>query len=170
MDKSQYDLAKESIANFATSTRNEIIVFDRVKVLFTTLKDLYTRHEEFVNYFKTISLSTDISIKVGTLVGIKHEIDSLVSNLSRKINLYTNANDTRTVEMLLEEIWNDLTPPSDAPVDTNTAINVCVQKYINLYQELLEVKSKGGRGSRKRSKMPRRRHRSTRRSIRRRRS
>ena len=169
MDKTQYDLAKDSIAKFATSTStpNEIIIFDRVKVLFITLEDLYTRHEEFVNYFTTISLSTDISIKVGKLVSIKHKIDSLVSELSRKINLYTNANDTRTVEML-KEIWNYLTPPSDAPVDTT--INVCVQKYITLYKELLEVKSKGGRGSRKRSKMPRRRHRSTRRSIRRRRS
>jgi hypothetical protein len=158
MDKSQYDLATESIARFKPENKNEIIVFKKVKEMFDTLKDLYDRHDGFVKHFEDKPLDPKIAIKMGTLNGIKKQLSPLVSDLSKNINLYMK-NGFRTEE-ILQNIW-------DASVDT--AINVCVQKYIDLYKELI-TEFKGGRRLRKRSKMPRRRHRSTRRSTRRRRS
>jgi len=168
MDKSQYDLATESIARFIPENENEIIVFDRVKRMFDTLKVLYTMHDGFVKYFEgkqqLQQLGPEIVIKLGRLNGIKNQLSPLVSDLSKQINLYTMTNGVRT-EAILKDIWN-------ASVDT--AINVCLQKYISLFEYLdnfvRTTKPKGGRRLRKRSKTPRRRHRSTRRSTRRRRS
>ena len=179
MDKSQYDLATESIARFILQTEKEFIVFNKLKEMFHTLKELYHRHDGFVKYFEgkqqLQQLGPEIVIKLGRLNGIKNQLSPLVSDLSTKINLYTMTNGVRT-ESRLKDILNvlssDTQPPSPPFLLLHVeppAINVCLQKYIDLYRELVNesTKSKGGR-LRKRSKTPRRRHRSTRRSTRRR--
>lgn len=184
MDKSQYDLATESIASFEPKNNNEIIVFNKLKEMFHTLKELYHKHDGFVKYFEGKQqlqrLGPEIVIELGRLNGIKQELYPLVLDLSKQINLYTMTTGGRT-ESRLKDIWNvlysDTQPPSPPfllPHVGPPAINVCLQKYINLYESLnIVVKTtnpKGGRRLRKRSKTPRRRHRSTRRSTRRRRS